>query len=324
MFALTNKPEMAARLYAGLIQLATDPAQGTDAMRLIQHMAGVLVETFLVFDEPDEVMEVTLRRLSDMLECAPIGGALGQRVLPPAHVMDYETERGRMAARRFFEEWLDCVFEFHALVLVIIHNIIVSWEADGQTRDESLRLLVECTHRAMGFEIAAQELCDVVIDRKVASEGWSLGDCIASLSAVAGRRLALSLNSDACMLFRGAHLPECLDKIVYVMTQEAVRLGVPAGSDWRFGLAANDVPINAPMDLVYGIEPYCQSFFDAMQIKNQYEQAVCCAKAAGRMLAVAAGGELPELEPAIAKPLAMAAITETYKSVCMEQTAFSV
>ena len=176
----------------------------------------------------------------------------------------------------------------------------------------------------MAYEISAQELCDVVIEKKVAFEGWSLGDCIASLSAVAGRRLALSLNSDTCYLFRGCELPEALDQVVYVMTQEAVRLGVPAGTDWRFGLAANDVPVNAPMDLILGIEPYCQSFFDALKVNNQFVQSVACAKAAGRMLAVAAGGELPEIEPAIAKPLAMAAITETYKSVCMDHSIASL
>lgn len=321
MFALTNKPDMGARLYTGLIQLATDPARGTDAMKVIQHMAGILVETYLVFDESDQVMEVSLTRLGEMLGCAPSSGTLGPGALPPAHIIDHETERGRLAARNFFEEWLDCAFEFHNLILVIAHNILVSWEADGQPRAESFRLLVECVHKCMAFEIAAQELCDVVIDRKVASQGWSLGDCVASLSAVAGRRLALSLGNDSCMLFRGTNLPDNLDRVVYVMTQEAVRLGVPAGTDWRFGLAANDVPVNAPLDLVYGIEPYCHGFFEAVGIRNQYEQAVCCAKAAGRMLAVAAGGEVPELEPAIAKPLAMAAITETYKSVCMEQSA---
>jgi hypothetical protein len=79
------------------------------------------------------------------------------------------------------------------------------------------------------------------------------------------------------------------------------------------------VPVNAPLDLIFAIEPYCQTFFDTIGMRNQYEQSVSCAKAAGRMLAVAAGGEIPEMEPAIAKPLAMAAITETYKSVCMEQ-----
>lgn len=320
MFALTNKPDMGARLYAGLIQLATDPERGTDAMKVIQHIAGVLVETYLVFDQPDEAMEASLGGLGSMLGCEPFSGALGAGVLPPAHIIDHETERGRMTARNFFEEWLDCAFEFHNLIQVIVHNIIVSWEADGQPRAESFRLLVECVHKCMAFEFAAQELCDVVIDNKVAQQMWSLGDCVASLSAVAGRRLALSLGSDSCMLFRGSNLPDNLDRIVYVMTQEAVRLGVPAGTDWRFGLAANDVPVNAPLDLVYGIEPFCHSFFEAMGIRNQYEQAVCCAKAAGRMLAVAAGGEVPELEPAIAKPLAMAAITETYKSVCLEQS----
>jgi len=324
MFALTNKPDMGARLYSGLIELASEPERGTDAMKLIQHIAGVLVETYMVFDEPDQAMEESLKELSHLLGCKPKEGLIGVNALPPAHLIDHETERGRTAARVFFEEWLDCAFEFHNLILVIIHNILVSWEADGQPRDESLRLLVECVHRCMGFEFAAQELCDVVIDRKVSSEGWSLGDCIASLSAVAGRRLALSLNSDTCMIFRGNNLPDNLDHVVYVMTQEAVRLGVPAGTDWRFGLAANDVPVNPPLDLVHGIEPYCETFFTALSMKNQYEQSVCCAKAAGRMLAVAAGGELPEIEPAIAKPLAMAAITETYKSVCMEHSIVSV
>ena len=317
MFALTNKPDMGGRLYAGLIRLATDAKKGTDAMKVIQHMAGVLVETYLVFDEPDEAMHAGFQKLAGLLGCAPASGALPVNTLPPAHLLDQETERGRQAAREFFEEWLDCTFEFHDLITVIIHNIFVSWEEDGQPRVESLRLLIECAVRCMSFEVSAQELCDIVIDRKVAEEGWSLGDCIAALSAVAGRRLALSLSSDTCQVFRGADLPENLDKITNVMTQEAVRLGVPAGSDWRFGLAANDTPLNAPIDLILGIEPFCQSFFDAIQLKNQYEQAVACAKAAGRMIAVASGGELPDLEPAIAKPLAMMAITETYKSVCM-------
>ena len=319
MFALTNKPDMGARLYAGLVRLASDPERGTDVMKVIQHMAGVLVETFLIFDEPDMAMDASFQKLSRLLDCAPLEGIVTSEALPPAHIMDMETERGRQAAREFFEEWLDCTFEFHDLILVIIQNIMVRWEEDGQMRAESLRLLIECTRRCMAFEIAAQELCDVVIEQKVALEGWSLGDCISALSAVAGRRLALSLNSDVCHMFRGNDLPENLDRVVYVMTQEAVRLGVPAGSDWRLGLAANDVPVNAPIDLITGIEPYCQGFFEAIGVRNQYEQSVCCAKAAGRMLAVAAGGEVPEMEPAIAKPLAMAAMTETYKSVCMGQ-----
>ena len=194
------------------------------------------LKTYLVFDEPDKAMHASLNQLSAMMGCAPIGGKLDHTVLPPANIMDQETEKGRMAARLLFEEWLDCEFEFHNLMLVIIHNVLVHWEEDGQRRAATLRLLIESVHQCMGFELAAQELCDVVIDRKVSYEGWSLGDCIASLSAVAGRRLALSLNTDACMIFRGCDLPDNLDHVVHVMTQEAVRLGVPAGPDWRFWL----------------------------------------------------------------------------------------
>ena len=324
MFALTNKPDMGARLYTSIIRMAMDPERGIDAMKVIQHMAGILVETYLVFDHPDQAMEASFDMMSKMLGCEPLEGIVTEAALPPAHIIDYETERGRLAARLFFEEWLDCEFEFHHLVLVIMHNIIVSWEEDGLQRAEAFRLLVECVKRCLAFEIAAQELCDIVIERKVASEGWSLGDCIASLSAVAGRRLALSLNGEMCEVFANHYLPENLDHVVYVMTQEAIRLGVPAGSDWRLGLAANDVPVSAPINLILGIEPYCNSFFAAINLKNQYAQSVCCAKAAGRMVAVAAGGEVPDMEPAIAKPLAMAAMTETYKSVCMGHAQISL
>lgn len=317
MFALTNKPEMGARLYKDLIALSQDEARGIDAMRAIQHMAGVLVETYLVFEKPDEAMMAGLTKLAYLMECEPLAGAIAPHSIPPANIVDTETEAGRAAARAFFEDWLDCAYEFHDLMITIFHNVIVSWEEDGLPREEAFRLLTECTYRAMVFEIAAQELCDVVIERKVAGESWGLAECIASLSAVSGRRLAISLTAEVCEIFKGNNLPENLDKIVHVMTAEAVRLGVPAGSDWRFGLAANDTPVNAPIELIFGIEPYCEAFFDTLGIENDYIQAVCCAKAAGRMIAVASGGEVPEIEPAIAKPLAMAAMTETYKSVCM-------
>lgn len=321
MFALTDKPEMAAHFYANLITLATEAKRGTDAMRVIQHIAGVMVETAMVFEEADSSLQASFTRLSQLLGCGMVPGNLGPEALPPAHLLEHECERGRQAARSFFEEWLDCSYEFHELFLTIIHNIIVGWEDHGLRRGESLRLLHECSRRCLAFEIAAQELCDVVIEKKVAAHQWSLGDCVAALAAVAGRRLALSLRAETCTMFRGADLPENLDKIVFVMTQEATRLGVPVGSDWRFGLAANDTPLNPPVALMNGIEPYCRGFFEAMDMRCVYTQAVACAKAAGRMLAVAAGGEIPELEPTIAKPLAMMAITETYKAVCMESRA---
>ncbi|MCB1783099.1 MAG: hypothetical protein KDI13_03820 [Alphaproteobacteria bacterium] len=319
MFALTNKPEAGSRFYSALIQLSADHERGIDGMKVIQHMAGVLVETCLLFEEPDVALHSSFIGLGRLLGCDPAQGMMAPYALPPSHIVDYETERGRLAARLFFEEWLDCGFEFHDLILTIFHNVIVSWERMGVSREETFRLLVECSQRAMAYEISAQELCDIAIDHQVTYRGGAIAECISALSAVAGRRLAISMNSDqTCDLFRGSDLPENLDRVAYAMTQEAVRLGVPAGSDWRFGLPANDMPINAPLELIREMEPRCLHFFRVIHLTSPYDQAVACAKAAGRMVAVASGGEIPEIEPAIAKPLAMAAMTETYKYVCLD------
>ncbi len=318
MFALTNKPEMGARFYSALAQLAADHERGVDGMKVIQLMAGVIVETSFVFEEPEETMQSCFYKIADLLNCDPAPGLLAPYALPPADVIDIETERGRLAARLFFEDWMDCHFEFTDLLLKIFQTVILNWEEMGIPRAESFRLLVECAKRAMAFEVAAQELCDVVLERQLINAGWTLGDCISALSGVAGRRLAISLNIENFEFFHGPELPDNLDQVAHIMTQEAVRHGVPAGSSWRFGLPANDMPVSAPVKLIREIEPRVLRFFRTIGVTGPYDQSIGCAKAAGRMVAVASGGELPEIEPAIAKPLAMAAMTETYKHVCLD------
>lgn len=324
MFHIKTRNEIAGRIQADLERFATESAQGVDIMKMIAALAGFMVETLLLFDRPEEAIEGSYDRIATRLECEPLEGALGPEVLPPAHILDYQTECGRGTARVWFEDWLDCGYEFHEMAADIVVANIRAWEGEGTPRAESFRLLIECMNRCMGYELAAQELCDIVIEEKIGVEGWSLGDSISGLSAMAGRRLALSLSAiRASGPFRGAELPEQLDRIAWVMTQEAYRQGIPAGSDWRFGLAANDTPVNAPLELVRGMEPPCREFFRLLGMRDLRDQAVCCAKAAGRMLALASGGDIPYIEPVIAKPLAMSAMTETYKSVCLENAIVS-
>ena len=199
----------------------------------------------------------------------------------------------------------------------------MAMECEGQERSEVFRVFIECAGRCLAYELAAQELCDLVIDDKIGKEGWSIGESITGLSAVSGRRIALLHQGHGNPDFDALSLPAQLEKMSYVMTQEAIRLGLPAGSDWRFGLAANDYHTSAPYELIVSLEPQLWGLFEALSLYNFGDQAVCCAKAAGRMLAVAAGGQVPELEPVIAKPLAMAAMMDTYKTVCQEQAIIS-
>lgn len=309
-----DKPDFAGQVYSRVMNHSVLAGRDIDGMKLIQVMAGILVETLLIFDDPDDGLEASYSTLASYLKCEPIGGTVSPASLPPAYIIDYETELGRGIAKCLFEDWLNCAYEFHDVILFAIHHMIVRMEEAGQPRQEVFRVFVECANRSMAYEIAAQELCEIVIDRKIARLGWTLGESVSGLSALAGRNLALSHN--ACELFNTPSLPDKLDQIAYVMTQEATRLGIPAGSDWRFGLAANDCIFDAPYELISGLEPCCSSFFAVIQIHDLLDRSVCCAKAAGRMLAIAAGGEVPEIEPVIAKPLAMSAMTDTYKSVC--------
>lgn len=314
-----TKADVASRIHHAIQTLSEDEVQGCDGMKSMLLLSGMLVEVMFLFENCEEGLDGSFDKLADLLGCEPTEGSFERGVLPPATILDGDTEMGRALAREFFEEWLDCAYEFHEMLIHLLHQYFVHWEAMGQPRAESFRLLVECTHKAMSYELAAQELCDVLIEEKIGRESWSLGDAIAALSGFAGRSLAFSQGGrNECCWFYGPDLPDLLDQTAFVMTQEAVRLGLPIGPDWRFGLPANDVPANAPNFLINKIEPTCRSFFNAIEMFDLHDQAVATAKAAGRMIAVASGGEVPEIEPYIVRPLAMAAITESYKSVCMD------
>lgn len=314
MSILIDKAGFAAQIHHAILSRAAVAGE-VDGMRLLSVLGGVLAETLLLFDDPDEGYLASVALLSRDLACEPHEGPIPAGILPPSYLLDQNTEQGRAVARQLFEDWLQCAFEFHEIVMFVIQHVLIRMEEDGQPREETLRLVMECTVKCLAYEIAAQELCDIVIEEKIGREGWSLGESVSGLSAVAGRCLGLSRN--ASQLFTKARVsPDNLDQVAYVMTQEATRLGIPAGTDWRFGLAANDCPVTAPFDLIFSLWPCCRNFLHVLGMTDMVDQAVACAKAAGRMLAVAAGGERPELEPVVAKPLAMAAMTDTYKTVC--------
>ncbi|MCB9979239.1 MAG: hypothetical protein H6862_06525 [Rhodospirillales bacterium] len=323
MSFLNDELRIASQIQSDLERLCADPDRGFDGMKMLSVLSGFLVETLLLFDNPEDAMEGAYARLAFEIGCEPYDGEMDARAVPPAHILDSDSECGKALARCAFEDWLDCGYAFHDLAIQILARNILAWEEWGFRRAETFRILIESTNRVMGFELAAQELCDIAIAEKMEIERWSIADAIAALSAIAGRRLALSLHAGQGAFFRGIDLPMHLDHIAYVMTQEATRQGIPAGSDWRFGLAANDTPVNAPLFLVRGIEPAARMFFRIANIRDLGDQAVGCAKAAGRMIALAASGEIPRIEPVIVKPLAMAAMTETYKSVCMESAVAS-
>ena len=307
--------DAARRFGKALHRLSSHPQD-----RSVQHagvmaniLAGVLVELSLAYGTPDEAMWGMLNTLSSAMKAQPNLGAMGAGALPCSMQIDQDIEKGRAIARDMFEDYIDCPHEFQKFFLDVAQDIFTDWSRNGLPQAEMLRVLSECAYRGLAYEMAAQELCDLMIEHRIGEKGWRLGDSISALSAVAGHYFALS----------GAQSFDEFDSLTAVMTQEAVRLGVPAGSNWRFGLAANDVPTSAPYELIDNLSPACEDFFTVIHMNGREDQAVACAKAAGRMLAVSAGGNKPEIEPVIAKPLAMSAMSDTYRALCMEITALA-
>ena len=137
MSILIDKTGFAAHIHKCLMNQTSLADGETDGMRMIQLLSGITVETLLLFDEPDQGLSATYARLAQMLDCEPAAGALGANALPPAYVIESETEIGRTLARRLFEDWLNCAYDFHDLLVTVVQGMIVQLELCGQLRSES-------------------------------------------------------------------------------------------------------------------------------------------------------------------------------------------
>lgn len=314
----SSNEEATGLLYASILNAAKHPELGVEGIKLLGLLSGAWVEFSLLMDMPDRALEHNLEYVVKLARQEPCDDLDEQLHLPSPVLLDSYTEQGRQIFREHIEHWPATLADQKIFLAHATINFVNIFTQYGYTSPETLSIICRLSFKSLAFEIAAQELCDIAIEQKIGLEGWTLGDCISGLSASAGQRAGLvgsdvthSLQLDSFI----SRNDDDLDKVASVMTQEAIRLGVPAGSDWRFGLAANDSSVDAPVELLYGSEEFCLPFFSLIQMNDLTEQAVACAKAAGRMLAVAAGGEMPDMPPIIAKPLALSAMTESFKSV---------
>ncbi|MES2729467.1 MAG: hypothetical protein V4621_05115 [Pseudomonadota bacterium] len=312
-----GKAILAARLQEQVFDIVVnDGAQagGFSVHDMVQVLAGIMIESVFLFDEPDAVLTASHTKLERLLNASAFDGTMPDWCQLDPATLDWRTEQGRLIARNIIDEWPDCPFTYMDFMLFSLHNFMVQWaENHNVPRAEALRLLREASLRGLAFEVTAQELCLEVIDRQMTEKGWTIADCLCGLSGYAGQALAeLHETLPGGMLNNG---DDPVDTLMHVMAQEAVRLGVPAGSEWRLGLAANDCPADPPVELIRGVLPIVQGFFGNIRMHEPLYRAVACAKAAGRMLAVVASGEMPDMPPMIAKPLAAMAMTEAYRAL---------
>jgi len=161
MSELNSNIGLASRIHGAIQAMCHDDDQGTDGVRALLMLAGLTVETAFLFDEPVEAMDTTFAKLEEMLGARPVGGTLKDDVLPPATIIDFDAEQGRQLAREFFEEYLDCPYEFHDTLLFMLQQRFVAWEDLGQRRAESSEIVrdhVEIDDQARGDRLRIRQI----------------------------------------------------------------------------------------------------------------------------------------------------------------------
>lgn len=303
------------KMERGLVGLAAIPHGGLDILRLVRGGAGALCELSLdAVMDPAAYWQVFMDGLWDDCnldaadrQVAQERGDMMFRESNPS-ITDREIEAGRLLIRSI--QMTDGVPAEILLAPLrnLLSQLVLSAAVTSVDRAALMLYIEREAQNALSYELATQELCDMLIETKIAEHQWSLGDAICALAGAAAQRLAMKR---AAMNWRWE---DSYQMIADVMMREAISLGVPSATGWEFGMAANDSRPNPPTALIQAVETSCIVFLDLVGVASFETQAIVLAKSAGRLLALAATGEEPEIEAHIAKPLACHAVAETLRS----------
>ena len=295
---------------------------GVDVAKCQLLMAGMLVEVITGPEEdepPEALLQSSFSRLAGKLGCGwPSWHMLAVEGEPEPQwpQIDTEGEKGRaLAAEIMMLLGLESA-EMREIVLSLIASTMTSWEQEGWPRAETFAHFAHCAAASLAFDRVADKMNDYVIEEPLDKGGWRIAEAVSGLAGLAGSWLAQS-HLQAKRPLNESWL--AFDQTSAVMMSEAVRLGVPAGSDWRRGVPANDEGGGAPLGLTAELCAPLQEFAEPWYIFDDCPaaMAVAASKAAGRFLAVVCAAEEvdPHIPPAIAKSLALGAMDACFKSL---------
>jgi hypothetical protein len=320
-------------LHSRLVTLCTDERHDNkiDTQKMMLILSGCLTECLLEYDDPFEERDRFLRSASTNVE---EGVSVGAQTQSPPHIgamdLDRYIELGRALARFYLDDDEESPLILRLSLLDIMDIIIKQNALNAQA-------LIVCfkdfAWAALHFEIVTHLFCDRVIDSKIAEEEWTISDAIMAMSGLAGRYYAFAaLKEEDDTAYQAANgvagvAPQSfienmrhVDHVLHVMMNEAMRMGVPEATGTFYGMAANDVEYPTCTHLIYGLEPVFGLLASAHNMDCYALRCVVVAKAAGRMIAVAASGMSPEVEHIVARPLALASFIGNYQYF-MPQTA---
>jgi len=271
-------------------------------LRLANIWGGALAECLLDYEGPEAEAEVVL---------AEIGITLSNDNWMPslrsAVASEQDMELGRTLARMYLGDGLEWSAVARNAFVEIGRGIRAMCGAD----EAGDSLMADSLRTAVRYELGAHGICDRAIEVKIAGQRWTIADCILGMSALAGSHQA-RLMMDAGIA-NGASLEKALNDLMRVMMEEAVRHGVPEDVGLLHGIPANDTKTMIHADLLRSMEPLALTVLEEMHMLDRTNQAIALAKAAGRMVAVAAAGDNPDIEHVVARPLALCAMMGAFR-----------
>ncbi len=302
---MINSPVHAFRLAEAFWKDAahyTTESGHVNLIRLLTVAAGGLAEALFDYDNAPDAAEDCLKDIAGF----PVPMDLQAPLLRSAIAQEQDIELGRQIARGVLNEHIETSWLFRQGIVAMCQSVFA--KVPGE---EAFALFAESLRVGVGYEMAAHNICDRAIEVKIAGQHWTIGDCITALSGLCGAR------QGNLMAAVGVGAPESIqrmmDDLIQVMIEEAVRHGVPESVGPRHGVAANDVVYNIPRTLIDAIEPLALSVIEDHHILEPAIQVVALAKAAGRMMAVAAAGEVPDMDHVVARPLALGAMIAGFR-----------
>jgi len=271
-------------------------------LRLANIWGGALAECLLDYEAPEAEAETVL---------AEIGIAISNDDWMPslrsAVASEQDMELGRTLARMYLGDGLEWSAVARNAFVEIGRGIRTMCGAD----EAGDFLMADSLRTAVRYELGAHGICDRSIEVKIAGQRWTIADCILGLSALAGSHQARLLMDAG--IAHGASLEKELNNLMRVMMEEAVRHGVPEDVGLLHGIPANDTKTMIHADLLRSMEPLALTVLEEMHMLDRTNQAIALAKAAGRMVAVAAAGDNPDIEHVVARPLALCAMMGAFR-----------
>lgn len=264
--------------------------------RSIMIYGGMLTETLLDYEEPDTVMEQAFHRIADLLNADPSEN-VEEGFIPPAYVLDHDTELGRHLARNVADKLPKGTDDLHEIAIALIINDVDVWEKNGIMREQGMRLLVESVISSLTFEMATQDFCDLLIEDFISEGEHSTSEAVLAMAAVAGYYFKQALDA-------GVAKPEAEIDLTHVMARESLRHGTPGIKNWHGLAAANDSNNQDVSTFIDELKPEMEEFFSMIGLEDPLGKAVSVAKATGRIVAVITVEEIGQIHPNIAKSLA--------------------